>query len=270
MWMKIWSKINYDIRSNKMYKKNDKFGIIYCAYNKINGKRYVGQTKDPLKKRISGHYSSPNCIYFHRALLKYQMDDWDWKIIDYADNQEELDAKESFWIRFFDLRNPKLGYNLTDGGQGSSGVIITEEHKRRTRESMLKAVGNNYSSPKQSPYCPVKCIETNEIFTSYSAAARAYNVGMAYIRTAALNPERTVKGLHWEKLTGVEKLKGCPYAIYCVELNKAYENIRQARVEDRFHEGNLSKALKIGNPYEEKHYAGYTFLWINPEYNKKI
>ena len=253
-----------------MYKKSERFGIIYCAYNKINGKRYVGQTKDPLRKRISGHYTSPNCIYFHRALLKYKVNDWEWKIIDYAENQDELDLKEKFWIHFFDLRNPKIGYNLTDGGKGSLNVIITDEHKRRTRESMLKAVANNYSSPKQSPYCPVKCVETNEIFTSYSAAARAYKVNTATIRNAALDSNKTAKGFHWIKLTGVEKLKGCPYAIYCVELNKAYENIRQARVEDRFHEGNLSKALKIGNPYEEKHYAGYTFLWINPEYHINV
>ena len=57
-------------------------GIIYCAYNKVNKKRYIGQTIKDLAIRIRGHYSNySNCLYFHRALIKYKKEDWEWKVI---------------------------------------------------------------------------------------------------------------------------------------------------------------------------------------------
>jgi hypothetical protein len=90
------------------------FGIIYCAYNKINNKRYIGQTIHSLKKRIRFHYSKySSCVYFHRALEKYKENDWIWKIIDHADSQKELDEKEIFWISFFKTQTSQYGYNLT-------------------------------------------------------------------------------------------------------------------------------------------------------------
>ena len=36
-----------------------------------------------------------------------------------------------YWIKFMDSRNPKIGYNLTEGGGGSSGIKQSEEHIRK-------------------------------------------------------------------------------------------------------------------------------------------
>lgn len=54
------------------------YGIIYCAYNKINQKRYIGQTIQRLSERKVAHYSKDKEIYFHKALHKYAEDDWEW------------------------------------------------------------------------------------------------------------------------------------------------------------------------------------------------
>ena len=35
-------------------------------------------------------------------------------------------------------KNAEKGYNLTDGGQGSFGVFVSEDTKKRIRESLLK------------------------------------------------------------------------------------------------------------------------------------
>ena len=48
--------------------------IIYEARNKINGKRYIGQTIHTLEERKRGHISSMCCSYFRRALDKYGVD----------------------------------------------------------------------------------------------------------------------------------------------------------------------------------------------------
>lgn len=80
------------------------FGIIYRALNNDNGKVYIGQTIKTLETRKNVHYSKySNCPYFHNALMKYPKEVWNWDVIDYAENREELDEKEKYWIAFISL-----------------------------------------------------------------------------------------------------------------------------------------------------------------------
>jgi len=83
--------------------KDNKYGIIYCATNIINNKKYIGQTIRSLDKRIKehiGHANKDNKYAFHLAINKYGIDKFEWEEIDVADNQEELDEKELYWIEF--------------------------------------------------------------------------------------------------------------------------------------------------------------------------
>jgi hypothetical protein len=159
------------------------YGIIYMATNLINGKKYIGQTQKTLKQRKNRHYIRKNDGgFFHNALLKYSKENWKWEQIDIANNQEELDEKEKYWIRFYDTFNNKnKGYNLTSGGEhnksysdetrkkisiGNKGKIVskeskekmsiarkgkkfTEEHKQKLSESH-KGENNGMYSKKQS------------------------------------------------------------------------------------------------------------------------
>lgn len=243
------------------------YGIIYQAYNKINHKSYIGQTIRPLEIRIRLHYNSEHCPLFHRALEKYEKEDWEWKIIDTADTKEELDEKEIYWIAFYDTHNIEKGYNLTDGGGGSNGFIQSEEAKKKIRESMCNKLKNNHHRPETSNIKPVKCVETGEIFYSAVEAHKATGANPHSIRGVIKGRKHTAGGYHWEEVTGEERVKCLPNAIYCVELNKIYDNAKQARLEDRFHHSNLCKAMKQGKAEEPKHYAGYTFYWVNPQYH---
>jgi len=246
-------------------------GIIYCAYNKINGKRYIGQTIKPLEQRIKLHYYSSNCTLFHRALMKYEEKDWEWTIIDTGEAGTELSQKEQYWINYYDTyNNPSKGYNLTKGGEGSLGVVVSVEHKQRTRNAMLTLKMNHYKEKVESISKPIKCIETNEVFSSISEAARAKNVSNSTIAKAAHSENGMAVGCHWKFLTGIEKLKVLKNAIYCVELDRFYESFKEARKVDRFHEGNLRLAMIQGDPYEGKIYAGYTFYWVNPDLHSGI
>ena len=240
------------------------YGIIYRAFNLINNKCYIGQTVHSLEARKRVHYSDfSNCTYFHRALKKYNKEDWEWSIIDTANSQKELNEKECYWIGYYQVFGK--GYNLTSGGQGSSDVVITEEHKRKTRNTMLEVKDDNYKKYNKPINKLVRCIETNQVFQSMSEASRMMNIPYNKIQKACNNMNNIAGDYHWEVLSDEESLKYLPNAFYCVELNKIYVSFKQARKEDRFHEGNLNLAMKKGNPYEEKKYAGYTFYWLNPQ-----
>ena len=108
--------------------------IVYKAQNKINGKIYIGQSAKSLGERISRHISSKKKWYFQNALKKYGLQSFDFSVIDESDSQDILNEKEEYWISYYNSKFPS-GYNLTDGGQGSTGFKHSEDSKKRIRES---------------------------------------------------------------------------------------------------------------------------------------
>ena len=109
-----------------------KTGIIYKATNRINGKSYIGQTTRSLNARKKEHfrlsYNPKQEQYnhlFHRAIRKYGMDNFEWKLLERCD-VKLLNDREVFHIVFHNTYAPngQRGYNMTRGGDnnfGSSG-----------------------------------------------------------------------------------------------------------------------------------------------------
>ena len=106
--------------------------IIYKIENKINGKIYIGQTTKEVGKRITTHLKI-NKYPIQKALNKHSLDSFIISVIDKAINQNDLDEKEKYWIRFYGCRAPK-GYNCTDGGDGVRGYKATEEERKRNSQ----------------------------------------------------------------------------------------------------------------------------------------
>ena len=102
----------------------DYYGIIYKVTNVKNNKVYIGQTIETLNIRKNKHYYKANKFkekgitsnHFFNALNKYDKDDFIWEIIDYANNQTDLNDKEFYWINFY--HSKENGYNIREGGLG--------------------------------------------------------------------------------------------------------------------------------------------------------
>ena len=229
------------------------YGIIYCAYNKINQKRYIGQTTQRLSERKAAHYSKDKEIYFHKALHKYDENDWEWFIIDTAENKEELDNKEIYWISYYDTMNAACGYNILPGG---SGALPTQEQIRYARDKFVQEYGSIKNTTKTVKN--IKCVETGHIFKTAAEASREMNVHHSHIVAAANGKLKSAGGYHWEWCVDISLF---PNAIYCKELDKIYLNYNEARIQDHFSGTHLSRAFKSqGSPCV---YAGYTFYKIN-------
>lgn len=122
------------------------FGIVYKVTNKVNGKVYIGQTTRTLNKRKSEHISAAltekykgQCSeYFHNALRKYGKNAFVWEILETCSNKYDLDLAEQWYVMYYNTFKSKTesnGYNLTKGGNGNSGLIFSDEHKRKISES---------------------------------------------------------------------------------------------------------------------------------------
>lgn len=123
------------------------YGIIYCAFDCSNAKVYVGQTVVAFEKRKKQHLETSQDLrlekkwrLFHRVLHK-RAEMFEWSILSTVNSQDELDAAEVYWIRYYDAFGDG-GYNLNEGGKG---------HGRRsesTKEKMRLAKLGKKQSPE--------------------------------------------------------------------------------------------------------------------------
>lgn len=100
-------------------------GWIYIIRNIINRKVYIGQTHMGVKIRFQDHLSAARHgkdYVIGKAIRKYGEENFYVDILDecFADDEKELtkllNAKETFWISFFNSTNSKFGYNMSIGG----------------------------------------------------------------------------------------------------------------------------------------------------------
>jgi group I intron endonuclease len=114
--------------------------IIYCAENRINGKKYVGQTAKSLYQRIKKH---EKCIKrnskspFYRALYKYGKESFDWYVLKRCSDKKDLNESEIYFINNLKTTVPN-GYNISLGGTG--GAIRYGPHTLKTKKKISKSV----------------------------------------------------------------------------------------------------------------------------------
>ena len=99
-------------------------GKIYKYTNLINGKVYIGQTRQTLEQRDYKHQTQLNDnTYFHRAIKKYGRDNFSLELVEDNIPFNELDEKEKYYINYFEsFYVTGKGYNLTQGGQWGPGT----------------------------------------------------------------------------------------------------------------------------------------------------
>ena len=111
--------------------------IIYKTTNTINNKSYIGQDKNNDK------YYFGSGIYINRAIKKYGRKNFIKEILeDNIDTIDLLNEREIYWIKKLNTKCPN-GYNLTDGGYGTSGFPawnkgLTKETNRILLENGIK------------------------------------------------------------------------------------------------------------------------------------
>lgn len=90
---------------------------VYCYTNKVNGKKYVGITCTSFAAR-SGRNGKKymECPHFGYAIQKHGWDSFSREVLMQGLSEAEVGEYEDYYIRLFNTRNPKYGYNIRSGG----------------------------------------------------------------------------------------------------------------------------------------------------------
>ena len=182
---------------------------VYMHINRVNGKKYVGITKNEknLNRRwVNGKGYFRN-KHFSDAIARYGWENFDHIVVAEGLTKEEACQLERELIRRYDTQNKEKGYNLTDGGEffhhseesrklmsehrkGKGLHEFSEEHKRKIKE-------HHAGGAKKKK---VRCVETGEIFDSINDAARAGGKNKKMVSNCCRKMPHfnTAGGYHWE------------------------------------------------------------------------
>lgn len=222
----------------------DKY-IIYCHRNKINGKRYIGQTKRTPQQRW-GHngyeyiHKQPNS-HFASAILKYGWDNFEHQILYTHLTQDEANQKEMELIQLFQTQDNRYGYNLTAGGQ--SNTLTNEQKQWRSQKNYEMWQDGTFDA---SISIPVYCVELDLNFKNSVEAAKQTGIDHSSIRKVCKG-ELNYAGfmpngqpIHWiyakdKTLEQIQKLrnrneiiKGIKIPVECINTHEIFPSSTEA------------------------------------------
>ena len=226
---------------------------IYKVTNKINGKVYIGQSVD-IGRRWRQHMTAEDDIYFHKAIQKYGVENFEWEVIEQC-KKKDLDAREAYWIEYYDSFNK--GYNCTKGGEGVSdgedhprwkgGPEYRKEYKKQYYEANKEQIKEKMKERSKEYYQAHKeqvKEKTKEYREVNKEKRREYD---RQYREA--NKEKTKEYREVNK----EKIK---------EKKKEYYEVNKEKVKEKqkeYREANKEKKREYNRQYNKKSMKKYTF-----------
>lgn len=184
---------------------------VYCHTNKINGKKYVGITKQKPEKRWGNGHNYVDNEYFYRAIKKYGWEEFSHDILFTNLSKEEAIAKEIELISKWSLTSRDKGYNIQNGGEGADAIsdesklkisIAKKGHKlseETKRKMSLSRMGNkHFASIPVAQYDDFgnKLAE----FTNSREAERVTGVESRNIRSCLAGKRQHAGGFVWKKI----------------------------------------------------------------------
>lgn len=165
---------------------------------------YIGRGKNSrYKQHLQANHLKDSSIKSNK-ILKLLNQNIDPIIIFLKTNitQEESNIEEMKYIKMFGRINNKTGIlaNMTDGGEGTKNVILSEETKKKMSE---KAKGTKtYSNNGMSKLVGKYDLENNllAIFNSLREASESMNVDFKNISSCARGKSKSAYGFIWKYL----------------------------------------------------------------------
>lgn len=188
---------------------------VYKITNKQNGKMYVGQTKQSLRRRFTCHIVEAmrggSTSIIHNAIRKYGKDAFEIELLQECRSFEELDDAERKWIAELNTIAPN-GYNIEVGGcrnrapmSEATRAKLREIQKHRSPEWQEKI---RYAARNRSPEWRKRLSESHKGLKPTAkqlaalAAGRAAGVG----RHCQKGEDNGNAILTWEKVSRIRQL----------------------------------------------------------------
>lgn len=229
----------------KVYKDKyikNKSGI-YQIRNLVNGKLYIGKSVDLYTRRYEHFRLLKNNEHYNyklqRSYNKYDRKNYIFEVIEFIEDESKLLEHEQYWMDRFNV--VEEGYNLEPiaGGLTTNGK-------------------------------PIICLENLKIYKSCLEAERFTGSDNSHILRCCKGIYTTVNGLHWmfyedycnstqEQIVQIlaTKTNHGEKEVYCIELNKKFNSISEAKRFFNLKGSNLSSVCNG----KQKTFGGYHWMY---------
>jgi group I intron endonuclease len=219
---------------------------IYKITNNLNGKSYIGQTVQSMRRRKSEHLyrmaNQPERNHkLYMALRKYGMESFTWEVLESCQTVEELNEREKYYINAFNTYN--RGYNMTEGGD-----TVSEETKEKLRKIFTGRIitwGHKISETRKKN--KTTCGVNHPNYGHYGKNASRHN---SYVITEPNGTEHLVIGLrHWVRNWNREILQHGALVL-CAQGKQTHTKgykCRYAKDVQRSGESRTPKQVEMGS-----------------------
>ena len=258
---------------------------VYCHINKINGKKYIGITKQKPERRWRNGKGYKSQIFFF-SIEKYGWDNFDHTILEDNIPENLIEYKEQYYIQLYNTVVPS-GYNSTTGGEHFE---VNDELKRRFSESRKGILPKNLDilhtqevrdkisqalKCRQNTYTSKEVICDNIIYSSLVEFCRLnnlrYTTVSAWMERKRLPYEYYIKQLQYVNedfsiysiQRGAKIGKNHPSAksVICIETKQVYDTITDASNATEISKMSIINCCKgkrkTGGGFHWKYYEEY-------------
>lgn len=229
----------YNNHNESIYGLGDGVAGIYKITNNINGKIYIGKSKN-IGHRLNQHRQNARrgTMPIYRAFRKYGLGNFTFEIIYIASDvlSFELCSLERKYIKQYKSNNPRYGYNATDGGDGGelndiakakfNTIVKSDAWRKRISENKKKWWAEN----------------RDEIMDSIKA------------RVEIRKLSQTSKQANIKKIKKRDTKKVC-----CIEKQCTFDSMTDAAVACRTRESSIWQVCNGRNEYA----GGLRFYWVD-------
>ena len=242
---------NIDICEN-----NSNCWSVYVHTNITNGKKYVGITSRSVERRWQNGNGYNKGTVFRNAIDKYGWDGFRHDVLYSGLSEDDAKNMEIKLIKEFNTMDGHFGYNRTAGGEGTVGLVHTEETRNKMRmshigthhsESTKKKISNSsigntkWLGKKHSEETKRKMSEAREQYykenpvTEEESAERSVRAKSAYENDSTLKKRLSIARIKYfeENPDARKKLSGSRKELYNnnPELKKVISEIQSKPVD---------------------------------------
>jgi hypothetical protein len=184
---------------------------VYCHTNKINGKKYVGITKQKPEKRWGNGCNYTANEYFYNAIKKYGWEEFSHEILFTGLTKTDAQNKEVELISKWQLNDRNKGYNIQKGGEGVDSVsdetrLKISKAKKGQRMSVESRLKMSISRTGKGHFRSVPVAQYDDNgnklaeFSNSREAERATGIESRNIRKCISGERQHAGGFVWKKI----------------------------------------------------------------------